>query len=45
MKKYVSLRKAKTRKYGNSNISPCKKIIIFKKPLKKETQFLQDIIN
>jgi hypothetical protein len=32
-----------TKNYGNSNISPCKSIILKKNPL-KETQILQDII-
>jgi hypothetical protein len=31
------------KKYGNSNISPCKNII-FKKSSQKETKILQDII-
>jgi hypothetical protein len=30
--------------YGNSNISPCKNIIFFKKNPLKETKILQDII-
>jgi hypothetical protein len=32
------------KKYGNSNISPCKNII-FKKNILKETKILQDITN
>jgi hypothetical protein len=41
IKKYVN---AKYKIIGNSNISPCKKNIIFRKSSKKETQILQDII-
>jgi hypothetical protein len=39
LKKYLRQKK----KYGNSNISPCKNIILKKNPL-KETKILQDII-
>jgi hypothetical protein len=39
IKKYLKAKK----KYGNSNISPCKNIILKKNPL-KETKILQDII-
>jgi hypothetical protein len=42
-----NLRQKKKKNYGNSNISPCKNILIFffKKILKKkETKILQDII-
>jgi hypothetical protein len=51
VKKLILLRQKKKKKkkknYGNSNISPCKNNIIFKKknpPLNDKTKILQDIL-
>jgi hypothetical protein len=40
----ISILRQKKKNYGNSNISPCKNIIFFKKSSKKETKILQGII-
>jgi hypothetical protein len=42
IKKY--LKRQKKKNYGNSNISPCKNILIFQKNPLEETKILQDII-